>query len=437
MKLKSITIGGFRNLKKTTINFDGLTTLIALNSYGKSNVLRGIEFAVNFYKASPTLRQKYFRLESALPLNQATCYDDFYFEMHYENTGTDLEEKNVSEVIYGYTFKWYRNDETGAKITAEWLKVKPCNSQKFSQIIKREEDSYLYKSSECGRCSKKTTAANDELLIHRLAAMDNYFCADTIKQIFQMEIYIDHHLDASREYEVHPIISTQEDVLSLDSSSGIPRTFAILKEKHPDEYERLTNAFCQLFPNISQIEVKEYPINMGNIEGLPKEIPYKIAKSAFVLWVVDDTLNQPIRFEDLSDGAKRILWMLTCLVKANLNNLVLVAIEEPENSIHPRLLQAYLNIIHQMLGNCSILMTSHSPYIVGYLPPEALMIGIPTEKGEAYFYPVNRTQVSNLIKDAKDANMTTGGYIFDLLSGSDDDTEQLAQYLDGCVTDSE
>ena len=437
MKLRSITIGGFRNLKKTTINFDGLTTLIALNSYGKSNVLRGIEFAVNFYKASPALRQKYFKLESALPLNQATCYDDFYFEMHYENTGADLEEKNVSEVIYGYTFKWYRNDETGAKITAEWLRVKPCDSQKFSQIIKREEDSYLYKSSESGRCSKKTTAADDELLIHKLAAIDNYFCVDTIKQIFQMEIYIDHHLDASREYEVHPIISTQEDVLALDSSSGIPRTFAILKEKHPDEYERLTNAFCQLFPNISQIEVKEYPINMGDIEGLPKEIPYKIAKSAFVLWVVDDTLNQPIRFEDLSDGAKRILWMLTCLVKANLNNLVLVAIEEPEDSIHPRLLQAYLNIIHQMLGNCSILMTSHSPYIVGYLRPEALMIGIPTEKGEAYFYPVNRTQVNNLIKDAKDANMTTGGYIFDLLSGSDDDTEQLAQYLDGCVIESE
>ena len=65
------------------------------------------------------------------------------------------------------------------------------------------------------------------------------------------------------------------------------------------------------------------------------------------------------------------------------------------------------------------------------------MIGIPTEKGEAYFYPVNRTQVNNLIKDAKDANMTTGGYIFDLLSGSDDDTEQLAQYLDGCVIESE
>lgn len=437
MKLKSITIGGFRNLKRTTINFEGLTTLIALNSYGKSNVLRAIEFAVDFYKTTPNLRQKLFKSESALPLNQATCYDDFYFEMHCENTDTSLAENDISEVVYGYTFKWYRNDETGAKIVSEWLKAKPCNSQKFSQVIKRADDSCLYKSSEMGRCSKKITVEVDELLIHKLVAIDKYFYADTIKKLLQLEVYIDHHLDVSREYMVQPIISTQEEALSLDSSIGIPRTFAILKEKYPNEYERLTNAFCQLFPNISQIEVKEYPINIENIKGLPKEIPYKIAKSAFVLWVVDDTLNQPIRFEDLSDGAKRILWMLTCLVKARLNNLALVAIEEPENSIHPRLLQAYLNIINQMLGNCSILMTSHSPYIVGYLPPEALMIGMPTEKGEACFYPVKRTQVNTLIKDAKDANMTTGGYIFDLLSGSDDDAEQLAQYLDGCARESE
>ena len=437
MKLHSITIGGYRNLKKTTIYFEGLTTLIALNSYGKSNVLRAIEFAVNFYKATPAVRQRLFRLESALPLNQATCFDDFFFEVHYENTQADSEENEVLEVIYGYTFKWYRNDETGAKITSEWLKIKPHSSQKFSQIIKRSGDSCLYKSSEMGRCSKKTYAGDDELLIHKLAVMDHYFCVDTIKQILQMEIYVDHHLDASGEYEVQPIISTQEDILSLDSESGIPRTFAFLKEKYPDDYERLTNAFCQLFPTISKIEVKEYPINIGNMEGLPKEIPYKIAKSAFVLWVVDNTLNQPIRFEELSDGAKRILWMLTCLIKANLNNVVLVAIEEPENSIHPRLLQAYLNIINQMLGNCSILMTSHSPYIVGYLPPEALMIGIPTERGEAYFYPIDRKQVGNLIKDAKDSNMTIGGYIFDLLSGSEDDTEQLAQYLDRCAPESD
>lgn len=431
MKLQDITIGGFRNLKKTTIEFGGLTTLIALNSYGKSNVLSAIDFAVSFYKATPVVRQKLFRLESALPLNKATCYDDFYFEMHFLNSNGRSVGKEFEEAIYGYTFKWFRSDSTGAKITSEWLKVRPRNSQKYSQIIKRDTDTVLYKSSETGRCSKKATVKDDELLISKLAVIDSYFCSDVIEQILQMGIYIDHHLDASREYEIHPLIPTQEDVLSLGSGIGIPHTFSILKEKYPDEYARITDAFCQLFPNISHIDVKEYPMNMGDLEGLPENIPYKIAKSAFVLWVVDDTLNQPIRFEDLSDGAKRILWMLTCLVKANLNNLALVAIEEPENSIHPRLLQAYLNIINQLLGECSILMTSHSPYIVGYLSPESLMIGTPTENGEAYFYPVSKSQVGCLIRDARDANMTTGGYIFDLLSGSGDDVAQLGQYLRG------
>ena len=238
MKLKYITIGGYRNLKKTRIVFEGLTTLIALNSYGKSNVLRGIEFAVDFYKDNPSNRQKRFKWESALPLNQATCHDDFYFEMHYENTPKDQSQTKISEVVYGYTFKWYRSDETGAKITAEWLRIKPTDSQKFSQIINRTEDACLYKSSETGRCSKKTTVGNDELLLSKLASVEKYFCGEIINQILEMEIYVDHHLDASREYEVQAIVSTQEDVLSLDSRMGIPRTFAILKERYPAEYDR-------------------------------------------------------------------------------------------------------------------------------------------------------------------------------------------------------
>ena len=132
MKLRSITIGGFRNLKKTTINFDGLTTLIALNSYGKSNVLRGIEFAVNFYKASPALRQKYFKLESALPLNQATCYDDFYFEINGKKTTIKLpdtynyKDRNVDHI--------YNADGTISSqpdITYAWAKFENRTPESF------------------------------------------------------------------------------------------------------------------------------------------------------------------------------------------------------------------------------------------------------------------------------------------------------------------
>ncbi|HCM23751.1 MAG TPA: hypothetical protein DHW78_05460 [Ruminococcaceae bacterium] len=428
MKLKSITVGGFRNLKRTTVNFDGITALVALNSFGKSNYLRAIEFGINFYKGSSAMRKRSFSDESAMPLNKITCNDDFYFELEIENS-SNADHQNI---IYGYTFRWKRVDKTGAKITSEWLKVKPVEKKKFTQIINRSETKALYRNSESGRCSKKSQVAEDEMLLQRMASLDDCFYTDIIKAVLSVSIFVDHRLDRSDEYEIQPLIPENDDGLSLNSSIGVPHTMAILKEKCPDEYAKITDAFCQLYPNISKIEVKSYPFDpiSSELPSLPKDIPYTFAKAAYILWVIDDTLNQPIPFEALSDGAKRILWMFTCIAKAKLNQLALIAIEEPENSVHPKLLQSYLDIINQLLDGCSMIMTSHSPYIVGYLPLKSLMIGLPNDDGTACFYPIKGSQNNRVINDARESDMTTGTYIFDLLSGSESDYEQLRQYLD-------
>lgn len=428
MKLKSITVGGFRNLKQTTVNFDGITALVALNSFGKSNYLRAIEFGIDFYQCSPALRKKLFSYEPAMPLNKVTCNDDFYFELEIEDSSTEKHQN----IIYGYTFRWKRADKTGAKITSEWLKVKLAESKKFTKIINRSETFALYRNSETGRCSKKSQVAEYEMLLQRMASLDDCFYTDTIKAVLNVAIFVDHRLDRSDEYEIQPLIPDNDDGLSLDSNIGVPHTMAILKQKYPDEYEKVTDAFCQLYPNISKIEVKSYPIEPvgSDLPSLPKDIPYTFAKAAYVLWVIDDTLNQPIRFEALSDGAKRILWMFTCIAKAKLNKLTLIAVEEPENSVHPKLLQSYLDIISQLLDDCAMIMTSHSPYIVGYLPLKSLMIGLPNDDGTACFYPIKDSQNNRLINDAQESDMTTGTYIFDLLSGSESDYEQLADYLD-------
>ena len=52
MKMQSIAIDGFKNLSDVTIKFDKITALVALNNFGKSNVLKGIDYALKFIKAS-------------------------------------------------------------------------------------------------------------------------------------------------------------------------------------------------------------------------------------------------------------------------------------------------------------------------------------------------------------------------------------------------
>ena len=52
MKIQAVFIDGFKNLANVRISFNNITTLVALNDFGKSNVLSGIDFGLSFMKAS-------------------------------------------------------------------------------------------------------------------------------------------------------------------------------------------------------------------------------------------------------------------------------------------------------------------------------------------------------------------------------------------------
>ena len=39
MRILSITVGGFRNIEKTTFELGGIVGLVSANNYGKTNVL--------------------------------------------------------------------------------------------------------------------------------------------------------------------------------------------------------------------------------------------------------------------------------------------------------------------------------------------------------------------------------------------------------------
>lgn len=97
----------------------------------------------------------------------------------------------------------------------------------------------------------------------------------------------------------------------------------------------------------------------------------------------------------MSDGARRILKILTNLELASENNCSVVAIEEPENSINPRILQQYLIALNGFAKNIKIIITSHSPYLINYLNPSNIYIGLPNDNGIATFSKIKINQLIN------------------------------------------
>ena len=69
MKITNITIRGYRNIKNVMIEMQNLLSFVSINNYGKSNLLRGIDFGFDFITRSEKVRKRMMSYYDGIPLN--------------------------------------------------------------------------------------------------------------------------------------------------------------------------------------------------------------------------------------------------------------------------------------------------------------------------------------------------------------------------------
>lgn len=429
VEINRITLGGFRNISKIDLSFESITALVGLNGYGKSNVMDAIDFGFDFLHYSPQGKATLMSAKQSIPLLKANAGKDFEFEIELKLTS----QKKDYFIIYGYSFAW-ETEAHSAKILHESLRIrKDEKNQKYNTFISRNQQNAHYKSSVSGRCDKKIKIEDNGLVINKLLAIDDLYYGDIIQQINNIQFFIERHLDASQSFMPAPFVIKGFQELELQGISSIPRAIFFLKKDYPDKYELLINAFTQLFPDILDINVQEIKLNSSFQDApvkLTEDSPIIFSDSIYTMSIVDEKLLQPVGFEHLSDGTKRVFLMLTFAVIADIKNLSMIAIEEPENSIHPSLFQSYLDVLSQLVEDCKIIVTSHSPYVIQYLEPHNIYIGMSSKTGEVAFKRIAPTKVNSLYRDAAEYDRSVGDYIFNLISSSDSD-EYLKEYIEG------
>lgn len=57
IEINRIKIGGIRNIKEVDVETDTITSLLSINSYGKSNYLNGIIFGIDFIHAPTNIKE--------------------------------------------------------------------------------------------------------------------------------------------------------------------------------------------------------------------------------------------------------------------------------------------------------------------------------------------------------------------------------------------
>ncbi len=422
--LSKIFIGGFTNIREVSVDLTDLSALVAPNNYGKSNVLKAVSFAFDFIKANANDKTALMNRRVFIPINKHMADVPFSFEFG----GTMSCETGEVDFEYGFKFEWAKNSAGGARIIEEHLRFRKSGEGKFKQYINREgSDEALYQPTEAGRCSRQLALEGNILALEKLAYYDDLFFVEKIRSILSVSVKSINTLDNPDNYFSGKVLN--EDIsgysLAFPKPSQIGYFVNSLQQLAPDRYELLKDTVMSLLPNIEEFT----PVQVDLGGNVTEAVPYQVPNVYYDIRIKEKNNNQPTSIASVSTGCKKILLLVVMLVAADINKIPLLMFEELENSVHPRLLQNILLTVSALSGDTKILITSHSPYLVKYLPADKIYIGLPSEEGIAEFRTIRPTKVKKLIRQAAAEEITLGEYLFELMLDMEDDSEIINEYF--------
>lgn len=427
IEIKSIYIDGYKNLHELNIELKKINAFLSLNNYGKSNVLSGIMFGFDFITKPTNIKDVMMRWQSGIPYNKSDLSKSFKFGIVLES-----DKFNNAVIKYEFEFAWGKSQLSSGKIISEKLKIKEEDSQKYCTYINRDLDNSMYKTSKTGRCDKEISIKNNELIINKILAFDDLYYLEVIEELNNLSFFVDRHFDARGLYNEIPIIEKGYEESSPFNDGSIARSLYYLEKKHKNKYDLIVNTLKDFFPYILDLEIKEFKVSDRNLKvKINENAPFELADSIYVLMVTDKFSSSPIRFDYMSDGVKRILSLLTYMTLADLRDIPLIGIEEPENSIHPGLLKKYIEAIDGFLDHSKVIITSHSPFLIDCINLNSLYIGLPNKYGRAIFKGVSNNLVTKVNNVAEEMGITSGQYIFSIFNGdNEEDLALLRKYLE-------
>ena len=407
MVIDSFLIEGISNIDSLRLDLGQLNALIAPNGYGKSNVLSAVEFGMKFLSA--TSQEKLQMMRSRfLPLNNDMLGKDFCFEI----SGLFDEDGLDTQFQYGYSFKWASGDNDGI-ILSEWLKVKKSTDQRYRQMLSRTSaDGCLIVPSATGRCTKIFDVASSQLALNSIALSAGMFLSDIASRICSTIVP---NLETLDNPESYFSIDGEKGIRMLDGDTLSAYLYK-LKESDEDNYLILVDGLLQLLPGIEEFSPKVITL----ADGQSKIYDIKV-KEKFI--------SQPTSIRQLSSGSKRIIFLFTLCLAARRKNIPLIMLEEPENSVHPHLMENLILAMQNYASDTKILITSHSPYMMRHLLPQQMYFGLPSKNGTAHFARVIPSKEKALYRYAGDLELTFGEFMFDFMLDLDGDSNKVKNFF--------
>jgi predicted ATPase len=350
-RIESMQVKNYRALRDLELrDITPLTVFLGPNGSGKSTIFDVFAFLAECFSVG--LRKAWDKRNRFRELRSRDSEGPIEFELKYRETPNSalityhlsVNENTRGPYVEEESLSWRRGRQFGAPY--RFLDFR----QGRGRVIAGEEP-----------------GVEDERVEEVLSSPD-VLAVNTLGQLAKHP-----RVNALREF----ITGWYLSYLSADNSRGIP-------EAGPQE--RLTATGDNL-PNVIQYLREQHPDRLDNIlERLSQRVPRLERVEAdimqdgrLLLQIKDAPFERPIMAKYASDGTLKMLAYLTVLYDPDPPRLV--GIEEPENQLHPRLLQSLAEECRRASSRTQLMVTTHSPFFVNGLKPNELWVLYRDEDG--------------------------------------------------------
>lgn len=370
MRLTSLTIQHYKSL--ANVKFDDIqpvTVLVGPNAAGKSNVVdvlkflrdmvsEGLEHAISMRGGITTIRQH--SRTKPYQISIKLCLSDDEFE--------DGETRDASYEIT--IFSLVAGNYKIEREAASWYEDSPIESGCVDRYsMQRASDGRLLMDGEKVGVYLPPDQLALGLISRRFgeiaSPISGFVSSLQFSTIFPNTLREPKKPDADKNLK-----ESGENWASI--LKALKRT---VKGRH--ELERIKEMMQIVMPTMKDISVKAvggYLVPQIRVTeaGGKKDALYDLDPS------------------QLSDGTLRVLGILLALYQHP--HPQFVAIEEPEQTVHPGLLAMLAEAFHEVSERTQLLITSHSPHLIEYFKPEEIRV-VAQEDGETRVTKIKSAQL--------------------------------------------
>lgn len=362
MKITSIKVKGYKNLLDCTYNMTNFNVLIGANNSGKSNLLEIFSFLDDIISGSDDVKENIFSGNSA----RGKIASDYTSFLQDSNISLELEfQDDIAEECFKYiyyleikTFEVFK--KTNGYIINEFLKYK--NIKKTGSMITIfERNDTTVKVLKSGRISKIDNTQSLLTLINKISDIKESLEDEAQRGISDVFVIAKTPVIYSSANEIR-------DTFSFDKrdSKSVIKNGRIATIDIANQIEQILNSddkqyFQEMISDILKLSIKFNIIEISSTSPAIKYITVKYINDDGSLSDYENNINQ------LSDGTLIVLNILTCLVS---NKYPVLAIEELENCIHPKLLQRLIELISREFSDIQLIITTHSPVLINMVKLE-------------------------------------------------------------------